>query len=370
MHKAPRLAILVVAAVLFATLAAVLSIRAGQRTNPPQDSLAAALQCPASQLPADCMRTKVRNALTAGGADAAQDALAQMASAVAPDPFPCHSIAHFAGRESYAYLSGDMSKVSLTKKGPLGCQDGFLHGLLEGLGLSVPRPALVDTLNMVCTELDLAGEPLEWCRHGLGHAAAMAEKSSIRAAVSICTSLHDDLRSECVGGVVMTYGAKVIVFDWDQHDLEVGSGRPVFTYTDEERRSVCPSLPDSQQEGCWFNLWLMFEPGSAAEASKYSVACAEATSPTDRQSCGRGLGFLAVNVDDNEPVSVQVNRCRIDGSVSYECVYGVISSYVAMARSSTTAPALEGLCAGLQPEFVAACVRAESEATASLHIGT
>jgi len=314
---------------------------------------------------ATCLRTAVVDALDSSGPAAAQNLLDTWSKAVSPQPFPCHAIAHFLGRSVYAYASEKDATLAELPKGPVNCRDGYVHGLLEGVGLHTTGEDLIKTLGSVCPKIAVDDLSWTWCRHALGHAASMNKQEDISNAVDVCLLLQDTYRSDCVGGVLMTYGGRTLSFDWSQEEFDLESGEVIFQVDKNERSRLCTNLPAGSQLGCWEYLWMLYDDEGPLEeeSAAYRAVCPSAGSNQARELCGAGLGKLLMNAELPDDPSDILGRCGTDPVVEGACAYGVLASYVGVhVASAGSAENYRSVCPTQNDRLTKLCLQAESKA--------
>lgn len=334
----------------------------------PLDRLVADLGCPAKNQ-ATCLREVLYATLEDEGTAAAQVLLHEWSANVAPQPFPCHAIAHFLGRAVYARDgSASFTREGLVA-GPENCRDGYLHGLLEGLGLSSDRADLVPVLDAACSPFASDEVYARWCTHALGHAAAMAEQASLPAALDICADLQPSSRSDCVGGVLMTFGGRTLAFDWSQEEFDLETGDVIFVVEPATRASICPELPADTQPGCWEYLWMLYDDEGVFEEEfpAYRAACGYAVAPSAADLCGQGMGKLVLNATQFDDSGDLLTRCAGTATVRAACEYGIVASFVGAHHASAGSfESYESVCVKLVGDLRTRCLKAEDTARAQL----
>ena len=317
----------------------------------------------------DCLRRTLYETLTTTGVEAAQKELQTWSEHVAPEPFPCHQIAHFLGRAVYENFGSAAIESTTRGSGAVNCVDGYIHGLLEGVGLEGRPESLVAKLNNICVVFEDDTQTSSWCRHALGHAAAMAEKDSISRALDVCTNLLEAYWSECAGGVLMTFGGRTLAFDWSQTTFELSSGDIVFRVEASERAKLCPDLPEIARLGCWEYLWMLYDDagGQASERAAYIDACDRAKREEEAKFCGEGLGMILMNADLPDDLALVLGMCSEAGSGEHYCMYGVISSYARMQYASLgNLNSYESVCGDLATSIKNRCQAVEKVALADM----
>lgn len=340
----------------------------GTQSLAPLDRLVADLGCP-EQNQATCLREMLYATLEGEGTAAAQVLLHEWSATVAPQPFPCHAIAHFLGRAVYERDgSASFTREGLVA-GPENCRDGYLHGLLEGLGLSADQTNLVPTLDTACAPFASDEVYARWCTHALGHASAMAEQTSLPAALDICADLRASSRSDCVGGVLMTFGGRTLAFDWSQEEFDLETGDVVFVVDPSVRASICPALPADSELGCWEYLWMLYDDEGVFEEEfpAYQAACEYAGSPSAADLCGQGMGKLVLNATQFDGSGDLLTRCAGTTPVRTACEYGIVASFVGAHHASAGSfESYESVCTDLVGDLRTRCQKAEDTARSQL----
>lgn len=334
----------------------------------PLDRLVADLGCP-ERNQASCLRETLYRTLESEGTSAAQVLLHEWSASIAPQPFPCHAIAHFLGRAVYERDgSSGFTREGLVA-GPENCRDGYLHGLLEGLGLSADRADLVPILDTACAPFESDAVYARWCTHALGHAASMAEQDSLPAALDLCADLRTSSRSDCVGGVLMTFGGRTLAFDWSQEEFDLETGDVIFVVAPATRASVCPTLPADTQLGCWEYLWMLYDDEGVFEEDfpAYRAACEYATTPAAADLCGQGMGKLVLNAIQFDAAGDLLTYCAGPAAVQAACEYGIVASFVGAHHASAGSfESYESVCIKLTGDLRTRCQKAEDTARSQL----
>jgi len=334
----------------------------------PLDRLVADLGCP-KRNQASCLRETLYRTLESEGTAAAQVLLHEWSANIAPQPFPCHAIAHFLGRAVYERDGSSSFTREGLVAGPENCRDGYLHGLLEGLGLSADRAVLVPILDTACVPFESDAVYARWCTHALGHAASMAEQGSLPAALDLCADLRISSRSDCVGGVLMTFGGRTLAFDWSQEEFDLATGDIIFTVAPATRASVCPTLPADRQLGCWEYLWMLYDDEGVFEEefSAYRVACKYAATPATADLCGQGMGKLVLNAAQSDAAGDLLAYCAGPAAVRNACEYGIVASFVGVHHASAGSfEFYESVCVELVGDLRTRCHKAEDTARSQL----
>ena len=121
----------------------------------------------------------------------------------------CHEMVHYIGQHVFKEAS---EVESLVKTGTLSCSLGYIHGLLESVGMYSTDTTFPTTALLVCTTLkeyfpDVnISESVNGCMHGMGHASMWRHNEDLTAARRVCVELPEERwRQECDSGAVMSW---------------------------------------------------------------------------------------------------------------------------------------------------------------------
>lgn len=113
----------------------------------------------------------------------------------------CHVGAHRAGNR-YGSMNDPVSSLNFALETVAICDQGFVHGVLEGVGT---QPVTADTyakLVSICGQVDRDNRNAS-CVHALGHSAWVHHRD-VTAATGICMLFEDSLhQGKCIRGVLM-----------------------------------------------------------------------------------------------------------------------------------------------------------------------
>lgn len=324
-------------------------------------SLSDELGCESESVLASCMRARLLADLDAGGSQVALSTLDTWSDWEYAEPFPCHAVAHFLGREiTQRYGSGSVGQY-IREGGVESCNDGLVHGMLEGVGLSTsPELALEESLK-ICDLLDLRSASYTWCIHGSGHAVAMASQGSLTRALQYCLSVEEQIQSACTGGVMMTYGGRTIAFDDTQESLDLATGEVIFSAPRSETDTVCETIPLGARPGCYEYLWMHYTDDRPS-LSSYAALCGRLTDAALLDLCSVGMGDILSNATW-APTSFPdlVALCQANSAVERGCTRGLISSDIEFYISSGQVDSYVSSCTELNGASAVLCTSVEDE---------
>jgi hypothetical protein len=217
----------------------------------------------------------------------------------------CHNAYRYAGElaaATYGLVSHQTSK----------CENGFSHGLLRELGKNyAAAQAYVDDTQGYCVEL--SGDDMIGCYHGIGHGAALADRSDIQSAVQACSTTPTEVTLQlCSMAVFMEFGDDLLGRSvWARGEFAPGHSSDSLSDTDQRwavsiaegsLRGLCDGMPRPTIGTCYFNLWKFVaaaseEPVRGDEDRRWSKEyCSVVGNETDREQCYTGFATLGIAV--------------------------------------------------------------------------
>jgi len=200
----------------------------------------------------------------------------------------CHGLYHAIGRaaaqDGYpAYISDE-------------CQYGYLHGVLQARALSFDdTDAFIDDVVKYCD--GLKGRDNGECRHGIGHALAVATPGDIHAAMRTCARLPDKFHMDslCAGGLLMEY-AEDFVRNQGLLSRETNNGTSsdegvsLTAVGDIDFESLCSTAPHNIQGECFRRISSFIFPLHPMDTDKISEVCGTAPDENSYRQCHLGFG--------------------------------------------------------------------------------
>jgi hypothetical protein len=208
----------------------------------------------------------------------------------------CHFIAHKITRT--AVLKNPESWLNLFSEIDMaGCSNGYFHGILEGyLNVNPTFVLEASSIEKMCGRIQQAAKnKLEFgrtpgnCSHAIGHVLLVEKVGSIDGALSVCSTLRDDLRYSCFRGVFMeaTEREALVMHEiasdlvWDEKNtLEV--------------QKLCDKYDGEFHRACLQSLAPMYATISGADYKKLYEYCHNQKEEEDRELCFiEGVGYMA-----------------------------------------------------------------------------
>lgn len=274
-------------------------------------ALAASLECLDDQDPFVCVDSAIERIYDTDGAAVLVSTLDRWRDEAYPDPLPCHRVFHLLGKKSVGELSLDevLTDIALTEGV---CDDGYVHGAIEGLGYGADYQTLPSSLNSLCESLP--ERMVADCLHSSGHALAINQHLDVRAALDGCGVFGEEAR-RCAAGVFMTFGRGLPGY-------ETSDSTQWITYRDEDLPILCREVRDDYADPCWFQIWTAYgfapERGGPDDLAKICPASGE----RGFEYCYRGVGMLLLGRDGRD-AAVAASMCPTDTERRRWCAYGI-----------------------------------------------
>jgi hypothetical protein len=278
-------------------------------------ALAVSLGCPTDKDTFACLDELAEDVYEADGMDALVATISSWQAEVKPDGLPCHGLMHRMGKKVAESVSLEAVTAESRKTAGI-CANGFFHGAIEGVALSLTKDKLPPYMQEFCQSIPELGDD---CAHSAGHALAIRNAEDVHQALQGCSSFSEPESVLCSSGVFMTFGRGLPGF-------EDGNEEPWITYTPQTARTVCFDVEDRYAEHCWFMLWMAYTTTDAlGGVTEYQKVCTQLDAqPTSKafENCYRGLGML---YDNRGAVSTKeaATKCPSSKDQRYWCVFSL-----------------------------------------------
>lgn len=253
LRKKPIVAVVVVAALVSASLGAGALLGSGTASKPASLSLCIALGNDGDR---SSIATKYNCAAnwvieTAAG-DAAK--MSQLISSLKGNTAlgdsnsqPCHNVSHSVGR-LLVERGYEISKLAAVDTND--CFWGMTHGALERSAQISTDAEWARTAVEACADAKNDGALIQ-CTHGLGHANGYRTNNDATVGLAICATLAglgDEAISQCSSATIMSWTARmalVMRYDGTVDRSQLNNPKVLFPM------EICPTLKGPLREGCW-----------------------------------------------------------------------------------------------------------------------
>lgn len=265
----------------------------------------------------------------------------------------CHEMVHYVGQHVFKEVS---EVESLVETGTLSCSLGYIHGLLESIGMYSTDATFPTTALLVCTTLKeyfpdaVASGSVNGCMHGMGHASMWRHNEDLTAARLVCVGLPEERwRQECDSGAVMSwvYARELSRVENRPQDAP----EPVVT----SPLDLCSPPLGVLSAGCTRGAL----SGTLRTEYADSVAwCLD--NPSQMSACAAGLARRLIqwesSLDGLDMPMVSQKLCETlyasDPAGKSECITEVAWSHLSFLRDYNKT---QQFCAAVREEFFVAC---------------
>lgn len=220
----------------------------------------------------------------------------------------CHELSHRVGRASYdRFKSAEEALAQDDRK----CQYGYRHGVFEAFA-GAEGPAGVDRLaSTICKVYEdmpglneqERGLEVGECLHSVGHAAAVAHPTDVKAAVDTCGVFEAaSSKQGCAGGVLMEFVNSYMLANLGTGVGDTQHGPSLSKIDDATVENLCTILDSAYAEECFRRVPPMWGV-KAKKDTKLLVARCQKQSGAFIKECMFGIGewlFRATTTAETE----------------------------------------------------------------------
>lgn len=207
----------------------------------------------------------------------------------------CHELSHRVGRASYdRFKSAEDALAHDDRK----CQYGYRHGVFEAFA-SAEGPAGVNKLASTICEIyantpglteDERNLEIGECLHSVGHAAAVANPTDVKAAVDTCGVFESESSKQgCAGGVLMEFVNSYMLANLGTGVGDAEHGPSLSKIDDATVENLCTILDSAYARECFRRVPPMWGI-KAKKDTKSLVARCQAQAGDYIKECMFGIG--------------------------------------------------------------------------------
>ena len=243
----------------------------------------------------------------------------------------CHHAFHAVGQAA-PRLIGVIESLRATPD--VECQGGMVHGVVQTWSQEASDEEVERDYATLCNEY-ATGNVRSFCAHGIGHAIAVHFPDDVLKTTMMCDKMYEyDTAEGCVTGTVMEFGGSDFVTVAISRSL--GKTRAKDSVTEEQRMTLCQSLPERLQDACSEKVFQLFRDlmPEPEKLMKLCDALNVKSSVPMRENCGYSIGEVAVSakglvtiMDEDAKITDYYTPCtKIPSDLADICTKGFIES--------------------------------------------
>lgn len=272
-------------------------------------------------------------------------ALAQVKQEYTADGYArsqCHPIMHVIGHAA-AKRFPDVGEAFAQGDGF--CWSGYYHGVMETIVSTVPKEAILDRINSICTTVPgKERQSFDYynCVHGLGHGVMAMTGNQLFEALGICEKLEGGWeQSSCYGGVFME---NVMIDNKNHFTQYLKPAEPLYP---------CTAVAEPYKPACWLMQTSYMLKVTGGDFAQVFALCQKADAGYV-DTCLQSLGRDASGSTVSDPVRTrEICLMGPDTNARVQCTIGAVKDFVSYHHSDTQAKAL---CATLPTEIHHTCL--------------